>query len=135
MVRGLGRCALAAACLPIVLLTGCPQQQPAASSLPAKATAPPVAAPAQPAAQATTSPPSAEAAVTTVKVQQLISQVEATYRSGVDNYRAGRPEAARSDFDASVDMMLTSKMDLKADPRLSDEFDHLLDAINTLEMA
>jgi membrane-bound lytic murein transglycosylase D len=31
--------------------------------------------------------------------------------------------------------MLTSGMDLKTDPQLSDEFDHLLNAINTLEMS
>jgi len=136
MVKALGSCALAIACLPIVLLTGCPQQQTAASSsVPVKATAPPIAAPAQSAAPTSTSAQSVEAGATTLKVQQLINQVEVTYRSGVDNYRGGRLDAARSDFDASVDMMLTSRMDLKADPRLSDEFDHLLDAINTLEMA
>jgi len=38
-------------------------------------------------------------------------------------------------FDAAVDLMLTSGMDLKSDPQLSDEFEHLLDAVNSLEMA
>ena len=69
------------------------------------------------------------------KVQQLIDRAEGTYRSGVDNYHSGRLEAARSDFDAAVDLMLTSGMDLKSDPQLSDEFEHLLNAINTLEMS
>ena len=41
----------------------------------------------------------------------------------------------RVDFDSAVDLMLTSGMDLKADPQLSDEFDHLLSAVNSLEMA
>ena len=62
-------------------------------------------------------------------------RAEGTYRSGVDNYRGGRLEAARSDFDAAVDLMLTSGMDLKTDPQLSDEFEHLLNAINSLEMS
>ncbi len=31
--------------------------------------------------------------------------------------------------------MLTSGMDMKTDPQLSDEFEHLLNAINSLEMA
>ena len=39
------------------------------------------------------------------------------------------------DFDSAVDMMLTSGMDLKTDPQLADEFDHLLNAVNSLEMA
>jgi membrane-bound lytic murein transglycosylase D len=53
----------------------------------------------------------------------------------VDNYRAGHLDAARLDFDSAVDLMLTSGMDLKADPQLADEFDHLLNAVNSLEMA
>jgi membrane-bound lytic murein transglycosylase D len=68
-------------------------------------------------------------------VQQLITQAETAYRSGVDNYRAGHLDAARLDFDSAVDLMLTSGMDLKADPQLADEFDHLLNAVNSLEMA
>ena len=69
------------------------------------------------------------------KVQQLIQQAEGAYRSGVDNYRGGRLEAARSDFDMAVDLMLTSGMDVKNDAQLSDEFEHLLNAINSLEMS
>ena len=70
----------------------------------------------------------------TAKVQQLINKAEAAYRSGVDNYRAGHLDAARLDFDSAVDLMLTSGMDLKTDPQLADEFDHLLNAVNSLEM-
>jgi membrane-bound lytic murein transglycosylase D len=78
---------------------------------------------------------SVDLAAKAYKSQQLIAQVESTYRSGVNNYRANRLEAARTDFDFAVDLMLTSGMDLKTDPQLADEFDHLLNAINTLEMA
>ncbi len=103
--------------------------------MPAKATAPALAAPAPPPAPAITQAQSDEAAAKAAKTQQLIARAESSYASGVNNYRGGRLEAARSDFDMAVDMMLTSGIDLKTDPQLSDEFDHLLNAINTLEMS
>jgi membrane-bound lytic murein transglycosylase D len=76
----------------------------------------------------------ADAAAKAAKVQELINRAEAAYRSGVDNYRNGHLDAARFDFDSAVDLMLTSGMDLKTDPQLADEFDHLLNAVNSLEM-
>jgi membrane-bound lytic murein transglycosylase D len=78
---------------------------------------------------------SVDLAAKAYKTQQLINQAEGMYSSGVSNYRSGRLEAARSDFDFAVDLMLTSGMDLKSDPQLADEFDHLLNAINSLEIA
>jgi len=125
-------------CAPLVLLTGCPQQQAGApGSASAKSTAPTIAAPVQPASQASTISQSQldQQAAQARKAQQLIAQAEAAYRSGEENYRAGRLEAARSDFDMAVDTMLRSGMDLKNDPQLSDEFDHLLNSINSLEMS
>ena len=68
-------------------------------------------------------------------VQDLITRAEAAYNSGVQNYRGNRLEAARGDFDRAVDMMLTSGLDLKSDAQLSDEFDRLLNSINSLEMS
>ncbi len=119
--------ALALACAPLALLAGCPQRQVSAP-VPAQSAAPAI----QPAAQAETSNAPAptpqqiaDAMAKTQREQQLIQRGENAYRSGVNNYRAGRLEAARSDFDAAVDMMLTSGMDLKTDAPLSDEFDHL----------
>jgi membrane-bound lytic murein transglycosylase D len=128
--------AVVIACVPLVLLTGCPQQQAAPTTVPANATAPAIAAPA-PGPTAAEIQAQAQAAATAArarKAQQLIDQAEGDYQSGVTNYRGGRLEAARSDFDAAVDLMLTSGMDLKSDPQLSDEFEHLLNAINSLEM-
>jgi membrane-bound lytic murein transglycosylase D len=135
------RWALAAACVPLMMLAGCPQNQPAKAKVPAQATAPNIAngnAPAGNAAQAGTAAASAARPVdraTAYKDQQLISHAEQLYRSGVDNYSAGHLDAARASFDAAVDAMLTSGMDLKNDPQLADEFDHLLNAVNSLEMA
>jgi membrane-bound lytic murein transglycosylase D len=134
------RWALVVGCVPLVMLAGCPQEQTAApGKTPAQATAPPIttgtsvsAGATQPAgATAQTVDNSAKA----YKVQELINQSEQAYRSGVANYRAGHLDAARVDFDSAVDLMLTSGMDLKGDPQLADEFDHLLNAVNSLEMA
>ncbi len=126
--------AVATACVPLVLLAGCPQQQ-VTPAVPAKSTAPAITTPDSTAAPAMTAAQSVDLAAKAYKAQQLIAQVEGTYRSGVDNYRGGRLEAARADFDRAVDLMLTSGLDLKSDPQLSDEFEQLLNKINTLEMS
>ncbi len=138
MVSGLRRWAVSMGCLPLALLAGCPQQKTSASSgVAANATAPAIAAPAQsaPSAPAMTQAQANDIAAKAYKVQQLIHQVESAYQSGVDNYRGGRLEAARSDFDMAVDLMLASGMDVKSDAQLSDEFEHLLNQINALEMS
>ncbi len=87
------------------------------------------AAPAEP----TTTQQAADA-IHAYKVQQLTDMAERRYQSGVENYRAGKLDAARSDFDDAVDMMLSSGLDIQADPQLSDEFDRIVDRVNTLEM-
>jgi membrane-bound lytic murein transglycosylase D len=133
-----GRRSLALVCAPLLLaFTGCPaagtDNTASPGSAPANATAPAI--------QQTTSQPQAQQSAQQIieaqhaqKAQALISQAEASYKSGVDNYNANRLDAARQDFDSAVDTMLSSGMDLKNDPQLSDEFDRLLSAINSLEM-
>ena len=111
------------ACTPLLLLLGCPQDQTAsAQAQPAAATRTPSQTP-------------AEIAARMASVQQVVGRAERAYASGVDNYRAGHLEAAKNDFDAAVDEMLTSGLDLKNDAQLADEFDRLLNAVNSLEMA
>ena len=132
------RLALVAACAPLVLLAGCPQEQAGApGKVPVQATAPAVthAPGSQPQQPGITTAQSVDNAAKAYKAQQLINSAEKAYHSGVDNYRAGHLDAARIDFDSAVDLMLTSGMDLKSDPQLADEFDHLLSAVNSLEMA
>ncbi len=90
---------------------------------------------APPAAQSGLTPrEQADAMARGQKVQSLIGRAENSYNSGVANYNANRLEAARADFDNAVDAMLTSGLDLKNDPQLSDEFERLVDAINSLEL-
>jgi len=91
-----------------------------------------VTAPAQAAAQPAAI--SSAQAANAQRNQRLIDQVEHSYQSGVTNYRAGKLDAARQDFDFAVDLMLTSGYDLNGDPQLSDEFNHIVDAVNSLEM-
>jgi membrane-bound lytic murein transglycosylase D len=136
----LRRAALLLACTPLLLLAGCPQDKAGQAAAPGKISpqqtapvatqaAPSPQAPARGAAQV------AEDPARTHRIQQLIASAEQSYHNGVNNYRAGRLEAARADFDAAVDQMLTSGLDLKSDPQLSDEFEHLLDVVNSLEIA
>ena len=130
------RWALMVLCAPLVILTGCPREQAAApGKVPAQATAPAATSAAGPQPSGITTSQSVDNAAKAYKVQQLISTAEKSYHSGVDNYRAGHLDAARVDFDSAVDLLLTSGVDLKSDPQLSDEFEHLLSAVNSLEMA
>ena len=144
LVNWARRWALVVGCVPLGLLAGCPKSDTAAAGkVPVQATAPPIAPAAGGDSAQTASAKSAkspaeqaaEDAVTAAKAQQVINRAEAAYHSGVENYRAGHLDAARTDFDSAVDQMLMSGMDLKADPQLSDEFEHLLDAVNSLEMS
>jgi membrane-bound lytic murein transglycosylase D len=157
------RTLIAALSVALVVATGCQlppddatpvvkQKQAKAPTLPAPAaeqSQPAEAAQAQP--QAKPAPPSrpspkpptpqplmsaqSAAPATNPRVQPLIDSADKAYQTGVTNYRQGHLAAAKSSFDYAVDLMLSSGIDLKSDPQLSDEFDHIVDAINTLEMA
>ena len=67
-------------------------------------------------------------------MQQLIAQAEAAYSRGEADYRRGQLVEAKSEFDRAVDLFLASGFDIKSDPQLQEQFDHLLDRINGLEM-
>jgi len=112
-----------------LLLTGCVPEKPISG--PAKspqATAPALKPPEPANAPASTAMPPARP-----EVQALIDSVEVAYQSGVANYHAGKLQPAKTDFDRAVDLMLTSNFDLRNEPQLRDEFDRILDAVNTLE--
>ena len=67
-------------------------------------------------------------------MQQLIDQVEKAYANGEAAYRKGHLPEAKAEFDRAVDLMLTTGLDVKNEPRLQDEFDHIVDQVNSLEM-
>lgn len=68
------------------------------------------------------------------RVQRLIDQVEKAYAAGDADYRKGRLPEAKVQFDHAIDLMLTSGIDIKSTPQLQDEFDHIVDQVNALEM-
>jgi membrane-bound lytic murein transglycosylase D len=116
------------------LIAGCTPTQHATSSQnpSSKATAPPLPASPAPPAQTSNTPPTRTAEQQ--RVQGLIEQVEKAYSNGQAAYRKGDLPAAKAEFDRAVDLMLTSGIDIKGNPQLQDEFDHIVDAVNGLEM-
>jgi membrane-bound lytic murein transglycosylase D len=66
--------------------------------------------------------------------QQIIDNAERAYQTGLDNLHANHAQAARQSFDYSVDLLLTSGVDIKSHPALSEELDRIVDSINTLEL-
>lgn len=68
-------------------------------------------------------------------VQQLIDEVEKQYQKGQANYKAGHLEAAKDDFDRAFDMLLQGPVEVRSDERLEREFDKIVEAVNTLELA
>jgi membrane-bound lytic murein transglycosylase D len=113
----------------VLLLAGCGPSQPAKSF--------PVAQPQATAPELPPAPPAQEPSQQALRarnVQQLIDEVEKAYASGEAAYRKGHLTEAKAEFDRAVDMMLTTGIDIKSEPRLQDEFDRVIDQVNGLEM-
>ncbi len=133
MPRTWQRFLLSACSLLVLASAGCTPTDKAAgpSSQPPQAIAPPIQAPVAP------QPPAPAAPRLTVQQQRvhvLIAQVEAAYAAGDADYRKGMLAEAKIQFDRAVDLMLSSGLDIKADPQLQDEFDKIVDQVNGLEM-
>ena len=90
----------------------------------------PLAAIIDPAAQASQAPltPHQQA------VSQIIQQVEDAYALGQAAYHKGQLAEAKTQFDRAVDLLLTSSIPVKSDTQLQDEFIHIVDGVNALEM-
>ena len=129
--RILGCAALAlvlAGCDPSSNKVKVPDTQPAATA-PTLEVRPPSPQPTPPPAPAPPQPTEKQR-----RIQQLIDQVEKAYADGDADYRKGRLPEAKEEFDRAVDLMLTSGIDIKSEPQLQDEFDHIIDQVNALEM-
>jgi membrane-bound lytic murein transglycosylase D len=117
-------------CAVLVLsLTGCPSQQhnPPAPQAMAPPLPPP---PPPPPVQAQPGPSPAEQQ----RIRQVITQVEADYASGDADYRKGMLADAKVQFDRAVDVMLSCGIDIKSHPELENEFEKIVDQVNSLEM-
>jgi membrane-bound lytic murein transglycosylase D len=64
----------------------------------------------------------------------LVQKVQEKFASGEQNFKAGRLEAARKDFDDAVDWMLGSGYDLDGDPALAALFHHVVDTVYAYEL-
>ncbi|MGC2636703.1 MAG: transglycosylase SLT domain-containing protein [Acidobacteriaceae bacterium] len=140
------RLLLAGSLAALAVLAGCPSDQTAKATPPAQATAPTV--PATPAPQLESAPAPAPAAsqepaapsaasptqqAQTQRDRVLIDSVDKAYQAGLNDYQQGHLASARANFDYAVDLMLKCNCDLRGDQTLSDEFDRIVDAVNTLE--
>jgi len=67
-------------------------------------------------------------------VEELINKAEKEYQAGQANYAAGHLEAAKESFDRAFNLMFQSQLDIRSDDRLQNEFDKLVEGINSLEL-
>jgi membrane-bound lytic murein transglycosylase D len=115
-----------------LLLAGCDPSRTAKSPAASQPQATAPVLPAAPAVAAHEVP--TQQALHQRRIEQLIKQVEKTYAQGDADYRKGRLPEAKAEFDHAVDLMLSSGIDIRANPQLSDEFDRIVDQVNSLEM-
>jgi membrane-bound lytic murein transglycosylase D len=126
---------LAGSAVLVLFLAGCdPSQATSAAEfqlLPI--TAPELAAPTESVVQAV---PPVPAPLTPAeqRVRVLIQQVEQAYSYGEQAYKKGNLVEAKAEFDRAVDLMLSSGLDIKSNEKLQEEFDHIVDGINAMEM-
>ena len=64
----------------------------------------------------------------------LMQKVQEKFTSGEQNFKAGRLEAARQDFDDAVDWMLESGYDPDGDAALGALFHHVVDSVYAYEL-
>src|SRR5208282_3408516 len=68
-------------------------------------------------------------------VKELLTQVQAAYKTGVEAYQSGHLGKARTEFDRSLELMLTSGLDLRATPALERKYEELVDSVHSFEVA
>ncbi len=101
----------------------------AAPVAPRPVLAPPVAEPAAPAPEAQALPPPA------VDVgQALIDQSQTYFEAGETELRLGHLEKAKAAFDRAITILLESPAGARADRRLQEHFDRLVDRISAYEL-
>ncbi len=67
-------------------------------------------------------------------VADLIAQAEKEYQAGLDNYHAGKADAAKQNFDNAMNALLGSNLDIRSDDRLQQEFDRVVAGIDQLNL-
>src|SRR5271169_3012105 len=138
------RCLAAASLLCAVLLSaGCEPSQPknTAAKVPPRAIAPTVtqASPKPADAQAAAAPAAtpqnpASSGSGSGPVDALIARVDKLYATGQADYQAGHLDSARQNFDQAFNVLLSSNLPVRDNPRLEKEFDKIVDGIRDLEL-
>jgi membrane-bound lytic murein transglycosylase D len=67
-------------------------------------------------------------------VGDLIARVEKDYQTGFENYKAGRTDTAKQNFDNAFNALLESKLDVRSDDRLEKEFERITEGVNQLNL-
>ena len=67
-------------------------------------------------------------------VADLIARVEKEYQAGLAAYQAGQTDAAKQHFDSACNALLESKLDIRSDDRLGQEFDRIVTGIDKLNL-
>ncbi|MCU1221307.1 MAG: Lytic transglycosylase, catalytic [Candidatus Angelobacter sp.] len=68
-------------------------------------------------------------------VPGMIAEAEKAYSAGQEDYKAGRVDEAKKDFNHAADILMQGPVDVKSDERLQQEFDKVTEEINKLETA
>jgi membrane-bound lytic murein transglycosylase D len=68
-------------------------------------------------------------------VDRLMAQVERTFSTGEQEYKAGHLESARHHFDQAVDWILLSGFDLQSEARLEALFSRIVDTVHGYELS
>jgi membrane-bound lytic murein transglycosylase D len=137
---------------PVALIppTAAPPLKPAAvNPSTSKAAAPAAPAPPAPAPSASTAkagpkpaqtqepadatPPAKQSAASDA-IADLIARAEKEYQAGLANYRDGRIDAAKKNFDNAVNALLGSQVDIRSDDRLEKEFEHIVAGVDQLNL-
>jgi membrane-bound lytic murein transglycosylase D len=116
--------------LPMLLLAGCTpsDKKPAQAAVTPQATAPALAAKPDPPPPAPPQP-----TIDQQRARVIMQQAETAYARGESDYRKGLLPEAKLEFDRAVDLLLQSGLDIKGNPQLQEEFDHIVDRVNALE--
>ncbi len=118
--------------------TGCHKTQAVKVPVPAPTAAPAVIAQDTDHSSAAEAAGSAQAAESVVPetdaVPELIAGAEKEHQAGLENFKAGRLEAAKQNYTHALDMIAKGPIDVKADPRLQGEFDSIMNSLKSLNV-
>ena len=94
----------------------------------------PATSPTQPAAQNVPAPPATAVEPARDPIADLIAESETHFKAGQEALELGHVEAARTEFDRAVNVLLESPYGGRTEPRIREHFDRLVDRISAYEI-